>query len=374
MSGFIVVHRSILDWEWFSDPKSFHIFMYLILKANHTPKLWQGHQVNRGELITSIANISTKTSHSIKTVRGVLGKLEKSGEICKKGTNKFTHIKVLKYELYQNKRKDHGQANEESNAQQMLNKGQQLNNDNNNNNDNNETNFNNGADVEIKLFLEDLFNNDSTKKSIEYLNNSSDYSTAYYSHAYSFTKDYIFKNNYTPEHEMYLIEFFENQEKSGKRWISSVDVVKHYLSASSQKFENLIKTENSINPETKQRKKVAEKKESEIFPEMPEDFKPLWIEWKQYRKDRKTKPYAGLKWEQMAVDKLLKLSNQESSIAQQILNTTYENNYEGFFPLKTQQNGNTNSTNNGFSTDKNGSGKVSGATNILAGIDYQEFT
>ena len=198
------------------------------------------------------------------------------------------------------------------------------------------------------------------------MNTIKDFSNSYYNDAYSFTKKYISKNNPAPEHYVFLIEFFENQEKKSKTWVSSVDVIKHYLNASSQKFENLIKTENSINPETEQRKKVAVKKESEIFPEMPEDFKPLWIEWKQYRKDRKTKPYAGLKWEQMAVDKLLKLSNQESSIAQQILNTTYENNYEGFFPLKTQ--------NSGFSSNKNGNGKVSGATNILAGIDYQEFT
>lgn len=372
MSGWITLHRSILEWEYFSDHKVFHVFTYLILKANHSPKSWQGHQVNRGELITSLSNLSTQTNHSIKTIRGILSKLEKSGAISKKGTNKFTHIKVLKYEVYQSKNSTEGHAEGQTKGIQKTIKGQQLNNDNNNNNENNKTNFNDGADVEIKLFLEDLFKSDSTVKSIEYLNSVSDYSTAYYNHAYSFTKDYIFKNNYMPEHKIYLIEFFENKEKKGKAWTSSVDVIKHYLSASSQKFRNLIKTENSINPETEQRKKVAAKKESEIFPEMPEDYKPLWIEWRQYRTDRKKKPYAGLKWEQMAVDKLLKLSNQDSSIAQQILNTTYENNYEGFFQLKTENNNPV--INSGFGSSKNGGGKVSGATNIIAGIDYQEFT
>jgi hypothetical protein len=35
MSGWIKIHRSILEWEWYEDTNTFRLFMHLILKANH---------------------------------------------------------------------------------------------------------------------------------------------------------------------------------------------------------------------------------------------------------------------------------------------------------------------------------------------------
>ena len=109
-------------------------------------------------------------------------------------------------------------------------------------------------------------------------------------------------------------------------------------------------------------KKVAPKKErNEEKPTMPEDFIEIWEEWKEYRKAKRFKSYAGLKWEQMAVDKLLELSNKKPTIAKLILKQTYENSYQGFFPLKQNSNGITNTTNTGFSNNGAVSnGKVSG--------------
>ena len=94
---------------------------------------------------------------------------------------------------------------------------------------------------------------------------------------------------------------------------------------------------------------------------MPDDFIEIWEEWKEYRKAKRFKSYAGLKWEQMAVDKLLELSNKNPTIAKLILKQTYENSYQGFFPLKQNSNGITNTTNTGFSNNGSVSnGKVSG--------------
>ena len=108
-----------------------------------------------------------------------------------------------------------------------------------------------------------------------------------------------------------------------------------------------------VEPGAEERKKVAPKKEiNEEKPTMPEDFIEIWEEWKEYRKAKQFKSYAGLKWEQMAVDKLLELSNKKPTIAKLILKQTYENSYQGFFPLKQNSNGITNTTNTGFSTSK----------------------
>ncbi len=83
--------------------------------------------------------------------------------------------------------------------------------------------------------------------------------------------------------------------------------------------------------EEQERKKVAPKKESL---EMPEEFFPIWEDWIDYRKARKLKPYAATKYEQIAVNKLLELSNKDPTTAKKILEQTYQNNYQGFFELK----------------------------------------
>lgn len=109
--------------------------------------------------------------------------------------------------------------------------------------------------------------------------------------------------------------------------------------------------------------------------DIPEEFIPLWNEWKEYRKARKFSPYAGIKWEQMAVDKLLGYSNRDPVIAKKILEKTYQNNYQGFFPLK-EEDGKSNNQNSktGTSNVRNGNDKVSGTTDILGGARYTEFT
>ena len=72
--------------------------------------------------------------------------------------------------------------------------------------------------------------------------------------------------------------------------------------------------------------------------QMPNDFVSIWGEWLEYRKAKKKKPYAGIKWEQIAVNKLFELSRGNPQTAKAIILQTVTNNWEGFFPLKTQSN------------------------------------
>ena len=99
--GFVKIYRSILEWEWYSEPNTAHLFLYLILKANYKPKKWKGKMVGRGELITSINHISRDTGLSISMVKTALSKLIKSGCIHKKSTNKYTALRVINYGDYQ---------------------------------------------------------------------------------------------------------------------------------------------------------------------------------------------------------------------------------------------------------------------------------
>lgn len=151
------------------------------------------------------------------------------------------------------------------------------------------------------------------------------------------------------------------EEKEGKELFLLKKETKEENLSKENPTENFPKSE-SVETGEEERKKVAPKKErSEDKLIMPDDFIEIWEEWKEYRKAKRFKSYAGLKWEQMAVDKLLELSNKNPAIAKLILKQTYENSYQGFFPLKQNTNGITNTTNTGFSNNATVSnGKVSG--------------
>ena len=101
MAGWVKIHRKFIEWQWFGNSECVHLFIYVLLKANHADKMWQGHEVKRGQLITSIANLSANTGISQRSIRTLLKKFQNTGEIEVKTTNKFTLITLCKYECYQ---------------------------------------------------------------------------------------------------------------------------------------------------------------------------------------------------------------------------------------------------------------------------------
>lgn len=120
MGGWIKIHRKFLDWEWFNKSEAVHLFMYLVLKANHKDGQWQGTDIKKGQFITSFGKISADTGISLQTIRTLLKKFEKSNEINIQTTNKYTVVTICKYELYQ---KENETINEQlTNEQQTTNK------------------------------------------------------------------------------------------------------------------------------------------------------------------------------------------------------------------------------------------------------------
>jgi DNA-binding transcriptional MerR regulator len=101
MSGWIKIHRKFLDWEWFNKSEAVHLFLYMLIKANHKDAKWQGNDVKRGQFISSLGNISNATGISIQQIRTILKKLEKTNEIEVKSTSQFTIVTICKYECYQ---------------------------------------------------------------------------------------------------------------------------------------------------------------------------------------------------------------------------------------------------------------------------------
>lgn len=99
--GFIVIHRKMLDWEWYTEPNVFRMFSHLILKANYDRKKWRGISINRGEFVTSLQALSDETGLSVSKVRTALKKLEMTNVITNTSSNKYRLISIINYNKYQ---------------------------------------------------------------------------------------------------------------------------------------------------------------------------------------------------------------------------------------------------------------------------------
>lgn len=121
--GFIKVKRNILEWEWYQDGNTTRLMIHLMLKANFTVKSWQGHVINRGELITSVGNLSNELKTSESIIRTCLKKLVKTNYISTKSTNKFTKIKLNKSIIYD----EIDEVNNKQNSIALTNQSQSIN-------------------------------------------------------------------------------------------------------------------------------------------------------------------------------------------------------------------------------------------------------
>lgn len=132
MSGYIALHRQVLEWEWWDDHNTSRLFITCLLLANHKDASWKGIPVKRGQFITSYESLSKKTGISIQSVRTSVAKLEKSKNLTFKSTNKYSILTIEKYEEYQSGNKQ--LTDKPTINQQTTNKQLTTNNNDNNNN------------------------------------------------------------------------------------------------------------------------------------------------------------------------------------------------------------------------------------------------
>ena len=101
MEGHVNIHRTIMDWRWYTTPNMHHLFEHLIMRANFKEGAWHGTTIKRGELITSRAKLSRETGLSEKQIRLGLERLKKTGEIIIESTNNYSLITICNYDRYQ---------------------------------------------------------------------------------------------------------------------------------------------------------------------------------------------------------------------------------------------------------------------------------
>ena len=99
--GFITLHRQILEWEWYKNSATKDLFLHLLLTANFADSTVRGTEVKRGQVLTSLTDISTGTGLSNQQARTALSHLKSTGEITDEYTNQYRLITIVKYDDYQ---------------------------------------------------------------------------------------------------------------------------------------------------------------------------------------------------------------------------------------------------------------------------------
>ena len=101
MSGWVKIHRQILEWEWYDDINTCRLFFHLLIKANHKERNYKGKLVSVGETLTGLDKLSSETKLSVQQIRTSLNKLKSTNEITINSTSQGTVIKVVNYGKYQ---------------------------------------------------------------------------------------------------------------------------------------------------------------------------------------------------------------------------------------------------------------------------------
>jgi hypothetical protein len=101
MSGWVKLHRQILEWEWYSDNNCFRLFLHLLLKANHKEKRFKGIELKVGSIVTSRDLLARETGLSSQQIRTALNKLISTNEITSVTSSQGTIIQIVSYEKYQ---------------------------------------------------------------------------------------------------------------------------------------------------------------------------------------------------------------------------------------------------------------------------------
>ncbi len=112
---FIKIDRNITEWRWFKDSKVYHVFSWLLIKANIRDHGFQKQIIPRGSLVVSYESIADACGMSVSSVRRAIASLEETGEIKREVRNHYQVIEIIKYDEYQgcSDRTDKPQPNEQ---------------------------------------------------------------------------------------------------------------------------------------------------------------------------------------------------------------------------------------------------------------------
>lgn len=101
MNGYILLHRSMLEWEWYDDPNTKIVFLHLLLSANWKESNYHGQIIHAGEAIYGRKALAEQLGLTEAKVKVALEHLQRTGEIVVRTTNKFSVATLVNWGSYQ---------------------------------------------------------------------------------------------------------------------------------------------------------------------------------------------------------------------------------------------------------------------------------
>lgn len=96
----MIINKDMMNWEWYSDSATVHLFIHLVLIAEIEDREWRGLTIKRGQTSDSLSMLSNSTGVSIKKIRARLEVLEESGLIARSLSNHRSIITIIDYDSY----------------------------------------------------------------------------------------------------------------------------------------------------------------------------------------------------------------------------------------------------------------------------------
>ena len=101
LNGYIKLFRKLIRWGWYQDNVVKGLFIHCLLCTSYKDFEWMGMGLKAGQFITSLKHLSEELGFSVQQIRTAIKKLESTGEITSKTTNKYTIITVVNWENFQ---------------------------------------------------------------------------------------------------------------------------------------------------------------------------------------------------------------------------------------------------------------------------------
>ena len=120
-NGWLKIHYSLLDWEWYDDLPTRVLFQHLLLRANYADAVWHGISIKRGQILTSRATLVKESGLTEQQVRTALKHLISTNEITTEVTNKYTIVTICNYVVYQGEENETNQQNNQQSNKQVTN-------------------------------------------------------------------------------------------------------------------------------------------------------------------------------------------------------------------------------------------------------------
>ena len=104
-NGWVKIHRQLWQKGYYKKSKYVHLWLHLLLKANHKPNEWlyknKTMKVNRGQFITSRKTLSLETGINQSSIEHILKCFESEQQIKQQNLYTSRLITILKYNNYQ---------------------------------------------------------------------------------------------------------------------------------------------------------------------------------------------------------------------------------------------------------------------------------